>query len=64
MYIYIYIYIYKYSLYFLIKECPPGHCHNMIALWQLVHLATPMYRYMFLTFKTQTKLKLTLEQQG
>ena len=35
----------------------------IIALWQLVHLGTPMYGYMLLAFRTQRKLKLTLQQQ-
>ena len=52
IYIYIYIYIYIHTLPVI----------AMMALWQLVHLGTPMYGYM-LAFRTQRKLKLTLEQQ-
>ena len=26
--VYIYIYVYMYYLYYLIKKCPRGHCHN------------------------------------
>ena len=36
----------------------------IVALWQLVHLGTPMYGCMFLAFRTETKLKIALEQEG
>ena len=36
----------------------------IVALCQLVHLGTRMYGYMFLAYRIQTKLKITLEQQG
>ena len=51
-----------YYLYYVIKKCPSGHCHN--SFMATGHLGTPMYGYMFLTFRIQTKLKLTLQQQG
>ena len=72
-YIYIYIYIYivcmNVSMYvclygcmcYLIKHALPVIA--IIALWQLVHLGTPMYSYKLLAFRTQRKLKLTLQQQ-
>ena len=65
LYIYIYICIYVCICVLsvlLLKNALPVIA--IIALWQLVHLGTPMYGYMFLTFRIQTKLKLTLKQQG
>ena len=57
--IYVCMFVWMYVLSY--KTCPPVIA--IIALWQLVHLGTPMYGYMLLAFRTQRKLKLTLQQQ-
>ena len=57
--IYVCMFVWKYVLSY--KTCPPGHCHNsFMATGALGHTYV---RYMLLAFRTQRKLKLTLQQQ-